>query len=51
MDFSVYHLTFITHRISKILEKYFFLFQFDFAVPDGVMGELRMNNMMTLLLS
>jgi hypothetical protein len=40
MELNVYRLAFIMQIVSKMLEKYFFLFQFDFAVPDVVIGEL-----------
>lgn len=41
MDFSVYHLTFITQIVSRRYWKNIsFFFSFDFVVPDEVMGEL-----------
>jgi hypothetical protein len=40
MELNVYRLAFIMQIVSKMLEKYSFLFQFDLAVPDVVIGEL-----------
>jgi hypothetical protein len=40
MEFSVYHLAFIMQIISRRCWKNISFFQFDFAVPDVVIGEL-----------